>query len=189
LENAPGWQVVGMHNSRDEEEREKTVLSGDPSALLPLLQSHEGALLALCRRMLGHAEDAEDAVQETFLRAIRNLHHFQHKSQLRSWLYRIAVNICIDKRRRQRPESPLEEALLQTSHASAETEALAGLRLEQALQQLSGRRRAIFLLKEVEGWTAAEIAETLRCRTSLVYYELREAFQILSRILGSDESL
>lgn len=186
MENATGWQIVGMHNPQEEE---RAIFSGDRSTLLPLLQHHEGALLAICRRMLGHAEDAEDAVQETFLRAIRNIHHFQHRAQLRSWLYRIAVNICIDKRRRHRPETPLDETLLRANHASAETEALASLRLEQALQQLSGRRRAIFLLKEVEGWTGAEIAETLQCRTSLVYYELREAFRILSQILENDEAL
>lgn len=194
MEIVQGWQRVADRNAEKCEERDLSSpaslagdwLAGDGRALECLLSEYEGSLLALCRRMLRHTEDAEDAVQETFVRAIRSIHKFQGRSQLKSWLYRIAVNICLDQLDRRRPAAPLDDSLMAFSGRSVEAEVIGSVRLEQALDELAGRRRAIFLLKEAEGWTAEEIAESLRCRRSLVYYELREAYRILARSLRRD---
>src|SRR4051794_13519738 len=67
---------------------------GDRAALEELLALHKHPLYALCRGMLGHADDAEDAVQETFLHALRALSTFRGDAAFRSWLFRIAINIC-----------------------------------------------------------------------------------------------
>src|SRR5438552_5037953 len=76
-------------------------LTGDRSALDQLLGPHQQALVGLCYGILGHAQDAEDAVQETFLRALRALSSFRGEAAFRSWLFRIAINICSTKKRAQ----------------------------------------------------------------------------------------
>src|SRR5437667_12181057 len=83
--------------------------AGDRTALDQLLALHERPLYALCRGILGHADDAEDAVQETFLRALRALPAFRGDAAVRSWLYRIAVNVCLDRKRSHQPTEPWDE--------------------------------------------------------------------------------
>ena len=105
---ACGWQVVD--NRREAQtlwgDEIEAARRGDRTALERLLRDHEGALYSVCRGMLGNSEDAEDAVQETFLRAIRNLQWFQGKADFRTWLHRMTINHCLDQRRSRRPRRP-----------------------------------------------------------------------------------
>src|SRR6266849_5903155 len=84
-------------------------LTGDRSALDQLLGPHQQALVGLCYGILGHAQDAEDAVQETFLRALRALASFRGEAAFRSWLFRIAINICSSRKRAQHRTEPWAE--------------------------------------------------------------------------------
>jgi RNA polymerase sigma-70 factor (ECF subfamily) len=150
--------------------------AGDRAALERLLVPYERPLFALCRGILGHAEDAEDAVQETFLRALRALPAFRGEAAVRSWLYRIAVNVCLDRKRSHHATEPWDdEQTSGASHPSPERIALHHLRLTEALGALQPRQRVVLLLKELEGWSAAEIAQTVGWNEKKVYNELHRA--------------
>src|SRR5688572_15693725 len=152
-----------------------------------LLEQHRAELTAYAYRMLGSAFEAEDAVQETFLRAWRSFDRFEGRAALRSWLYRIATNVCLDmlngRERRARPmdlgpaREPVEANLNTLSEATwiqpvpdglvvpdgdpAEvTVARETIRLAfiAALQHLPARQRAVLILCEVLRWKASEVA-------------------------------
>jgi DNA-directed RNA polymerase specialized sigma24 family protein len=132
--------------------------AGDQAALEQLLTPYERPLYALCRGILGHADDAEDAVQETFLRALRALPTFRGDSAVRSWLYRIAVNICLDRKRAARPTEPWDEE-----------------QCPAAAHSRSPERIAVSHLRVLEGWSVAEIAVAMRWKEKRVYNELYRA--------------
>jgi RNA polymerase sigma-70 factor (ECF subfamily) len=150
--------------------------TGDPAALEQLLTPYERPLYALCRGILRNADDAEDAVQETFLRALRSLPAFRGDAAVRSWLYRIAVNVCLDRKRSAHPTEPWDEERWQSAPGgSPEGIALSRLRLLEALGTLVPHQRVVLLLKELEGWSAAEIAAAMRWKEKRVYNELYRA--------------
>src|SRR3984885_5823361 len=164
-----------------------------------------GELLAHCYRMLGSAEEAEDLVQETYLRAWRSFDGFEGRASVRTWLYRIATNVCLTaiERRGRRPlpsglggptldpETPLlpapevpwlqpfPDALLSGAgeDPAAVAASRAGIRLAwvAALQQLSARQRAILIFRDVLEWPAAQAAELLGTTTTAVNSGLRRA--------------
>ena len=156
--------------------------AGDRTALEQLLVPYERPLYALCRGILGHADDAEDAVQETFLRALRALPGFRGDSAVRSWLYRIAVNVCLDRKRSYQPTEPWDEdrSLTPSSSRSPESIALGRLRVMEALDALLPRQRVVLLLKELEGWSVSEIAIAMCWNEKKVYNELYKARRILA---------
>ena len=168
------------------------------------LEEQRVALTGHCHRMLGSAAEADDAVQETVLRAWRSLERFDGRASLRTWLYRIATNVCLDaladRSRRARPmelgpegsaDDPLNE--LPRTHwlepipdskalpADADPSELLVLRQSirlafvAALQHLPPRQRAALLLTEVLGWSAAEVAETLETSIAAVNSALQRA--------------
>jgi RNA polymerase sigma-70 factor (ECF subfamily) len=156
--------------------------AGDRTALEQLLMPYERPLYALCRGILGHADDAEDAVQETFLRALRALSAFRGEAAVRTWLYRIAVNVCLDRKRAHQHAEPWDEELSPavSPAGSPESIALRHLRLTEALGCLLPRQRVVLLLKELEGWSAGEIAAALRWNEKKVYNELYKARRVLA---------
>jgi len=154
------------------------------------LEQHRAALTGHCYRMMGSAADADDAVQETMVRAWRSLARFEERSSLRTWLYRIATRVCIDlladRMPRVRPMEigpvgsvedpltalpasswiePIPDALAVPSDADPSERAVLrqSIRLAfvSALQHLPPRQRAVLLLSEVLGWSATEIAACL----------------------------
>jgi RNA polymerase sigma-70 factor, ECF subfamily len=162
--------------------------AGDPAALERLVARHKRPLFALCYGFLGHAEDAEDAVQETFLRALRALPRFRGDATLRTWLFRIAVNTCLNwKRDRSRDPASDRAGALDEDYSptllatdSPETIALRHLQVLEALRALLPRHRAILLLKEREGWSLAEIAAALGWKEKRVERELSRARHALA---------
>jgi len=148
--------------------------AGDPAALEQLLALHKRSLYALCRGILGHADDAEDAVQETFLRALRGLPRFREDASFRTWLFRIAVNLCLDWKASRRPAEPWDEEEESRALAAPSPEAIAlrRMRVNDALGSLLPRHRALILLKVREGWSVAEIAAALRWKEKRVLWNL-----------------
>jgi RNA polymerase sigma-70 factor, ECF subfamily len=157
--------------------------AGDEAALDQLLALHERPLLAFCRGILRHAEDAEDAAQETFVRALRALPRFQlGRAVFRTWLFRIAVNVCLNWKRDRRPTEPWNEDQPGGSHRAASPEAIAleRLRVTEALSILPPRHRVIFLLRVVEGWSVAEIGAVMDWKPKRVQNEMYKARRALA---------
>jgi len=160
------------------------------------LEQYRRELTGYCYRMLGSAFEAEDAVQETMLRAWRSLDRFEGRSALKSWLYRIATNVCYDqlggRERRARPMDlgpavePLFENLaelpevtwitpLPTPDELAEQRETLRLAFVAALQHLPPKQRAALILCEVLKWQASEAAELLETSVASVNSALQRA--------------
>jgi RNA polymerase sigma-70 factor (ECF subfamily) len=156
--------------------------AGDAAALEQLLGLHKAPLYALCRGILGHVDDAQDAVQETYLRALRALPRFRGDSHFRTWLFRIAINVCLKWKATHHPTEPWDEEWSHTPAAVASPEAVAlrHLRVMEALSCLTPRHRAILLLKELEGWSMAEIAASMGWNEKRVDNELYKARRALA---------
>jgi RNA polymerase sigma-70 factor (ECF subfamily) len=194
-------------NRADTEARERRLLeqarSGDEDAFRRLVEPHRNDLYAHCYRMLGSVHDADDALQDAFLRAWRGLAKFEGRSSLRSWLFRITTNACLDQiaRRPKRvlpnehgpasgPDGDLGEPLsesvwlepfaedqIEDVHAGPEA------RYEQresielafiaALQHLPATQRAVLILRDVLGFSAQETAEVLETTVPSVNGALR----------------
>jgi RNA polymerase sigma-70 factor (ECF subfamily) len=167
------------------------------------LEQHRSELTAYCYRMLGSPFDAEDAVQDTLVRAWRNIERFEGRAALRSWLYRIATNVCLDMlkagKRRARPMDlgPAQEPLLENlnvpteitwiepmpdpADAAVEHETIR-LAFVAALQHLPPRQRAVLILCEVLKWQSSEAAELLDTSVASVNSALQRARATLATV-------
>src|SRR5213083_145701 len=201
--------------SRQERHLLAAARGGDEDAYRRLVEPRHAELHAHCYRMLGSVHDAEDALQDALLRAWRGISRFEGRSSLRSWLYRIATNTCLDviARRPKRvlpidygpaadphdgPGEPLVESvwmepypdeLLGVEDGFAAPEA----RYEQreaielafiaALQHLPATQRAVLILREVLGFSGAEVAEALETTPASVYSALQRAHRTVEERL------
>ena len=182
------------------------------------LEQYRPQLIAHCYRMLGSPFEAEDAVQETLVRAWRGAERFEGRSAVRSWLYRIATNVCLDmvrsSQRRARPmdlgpaRAPIESNLYIPAEARwvepipdsiivaaedpaevAEARESVRLALVAALQHLPARQRAVLILREVLHWGASEVAELLDTTVASVNSALQRARATLaSRNLSASDA-
>jgi RNA polymerase sigma-70 factor (ECF subfamily) len=179
-------------------------------ATYDLVEPYRAELLAHCYRMLGSAQDAEDALQDALTNAWRGLPRFEGRSSLRSWLYKIATNACLKliERRPARvlpleygpasepgsgPAEPLVESVWVEPYPDArlglEAEAGPEARYEQresvelafvaALQHLPARQRAVLILRDVLGFTGAEVAVALDTNPDAVYSTLQRAHRAI----------
>jgi RNA polymerase sigma-70 factor, ECF subfamily len=176
------------------------------------LEQHRGELTGFCYRMLGSSFEAEDAVQEAMVRAWRGFDRFEGRAALRSWLYRIATNVCLDmlKGRQRRalpmdlvssssgdgeagprlPESkwvqpiPDGRALPATEDPADVAESRESIRIAfiTALQHLPARQRAVLILREVLRWKASEVAELLDTSVVSVNSALQRARATLADV-------
>jgi RNA polymerase sigma-70 factor (ECF subfamily) len=143
-------------------------LDGDPAAFEAVYRTHAGRLLGLVSRMLGPAPEAEDVLQEIFITAHRKLSGFRGDSSLGTWLYRIAVNQCLDhlRSRGARMASVTEsldrvEAREPAAASPIVPTAISRIDLERAIAQLPPGCRAAFVLHDVEGRDHQEVARAL----------------------------
>jgi RNA polymerase sigma-70 factor, ECF subfamily len=183
MEDLQGWCAVAERSEGPVAEIDllQAGRAGDRRALEQLVALHKQTLFALCHSILGHAEDAEDAVQETFLRALRALPHFRGEAAFRTWLLRIALNVCLNWKRDRRPTEPWDDAhpLTPPEADSPETIALRHLQMREALNALRPHYRVVFLLKEREGWSMAEIGAALQWSEKRVENSLYQARRAL----------
>lgn len=171
---------------------------GNQLAFRALVERHSRSLFRLAFRMTGNEQDAEDMVQETFLRAYKQLHRFDGRAAFGTWLYRIGANCCLDllRARRLRKElscsaaEPEEGPNLLENVVSPEPDPerltrsgqLAGL-LGPALEQLSDTERTAFVLRHYEGHDIEEIARVLGVNKGAAKHSVFRAVQKLRRVL------
>jgi RNA polymerase sigma-70 factor (TIGR02960 family) len=183
-------------------------IAGDEQAFAALTQRHRRELHVHCYRMLASFDEAEDAVQETFLNAWRGRSRLDGGAQFRAWLYRIATNVCLDMMRRssRRPAGPgsaaevpwiqpYPDALLDQAAPADEQPEAAVIRRETislaflaALQVLPPRQRAALIARDVLGWPASETAAALGTSVAAANSALQRARATMQSHLPPDRA-
>ncbi len=164
---------------------------GDMVCFEALVARKTPAVVSLARRIVGNGEDARDVAQMVFLRVWGEIHRYDERYSLNTWLYRIATNLSIDflrsVRSRERAHGASlhlvrerEEATASDAMRTAEDRELARL-FEIVSDRLSGKQKAVFVLKEMEDFDTSDIADILGCGESTVRNHLFNARRILRR--------
>jgi RNA polymerase sigma-70 factor (ECF subfamily) len=154
------------------------VRSGDTTAFQRIVDGTSEKLVRLAARMLGNVVDAEDVVQEAYVKAYRALTtgEFDGRANVSTWLYRIVTNQAIDAMRgRARRPKPTDTADESTSDLASAEQKLALAELSDWMSELPPDQRATLVLKAVEGMTSPEIAEVLQCSEGAVEQRLVRA--------------
>jgi len=168
--------------------------NGDTSVFEEILLTYQDKIYNLCRYMLGGTHDAEDATQDVFFKAYQNLNKFKPDSSLYTWLYRIAVNTCIDYRRKPFFESLFKKSkegdvfVVDQPSDSPSPERLYGSKeisnaIQLALGRLSEKLRTVIVLKEIEGLSYEEISEVLDVSIGTVKSRISRAREELKKLL------
>lgn len=172
-------------------------LAGDQEAFRPLVERYSRRLFRLAFRMTGNENEAEELVQETFLRAYRNLRRFEARSNFGTWLYRICANCSLDQLRKRRsrsdfqelddPQGNLSASDLPNPSPSPERLLLSTEmrdHMEAAIGQLTLTERTAFALRHHEGLSIEEISEVLGLRTSAAKNAVFRGVQKLRKALA-----
>jgi RNA polymerase sigma-70 factor (ECF subfamily) len=174
---------------------------GEPEAFARLVALHEGMVFNLAARLLGEVEEARDVAQNVFLHVYRKLGQFRGHSALKTWIYRITVNQCHNRRRwwqsrHREKEEPLDEVAAgpqagrladrrpQASPFDQTRRRERARRVQEGLLKLSFQHRSVLVLREIEGLSCEEIAETLGVAGGTVKSRLSRAREALRRQLG-----
>jgi RNA polymerase sigma-70 factor (ECF subfamily) len=177
--------------ARNEQALVRRIQDGDRRAFEELLDAYEARVYRLALRFTGNVADAEDVTQEIFLGVYKSLAHFRGDSRLGTWIYRVAMNHCLEYRRKRRLESvPLEEELMlavqdwrEDPAQSADKQELSA-RVEAAINALSPQQRDVVVLHELQGLTYQEVAAALDVPVGTVKSRLSNAFRRLREQLG-----
>ena len=176
---------------------------GDDTAFEAIVRAHSGRLLSVARRFLGNNEDAQDAVQDAFIRAYKAIHTFEARAQLHTWLHRILVNTALMKlrERRRRPTESIEDLLpnyttnghqavasRDWSDAVLERKETAAI-VREAIAMLPDQYREVLVLRDIEEKDTAEAAEILGTTSNVVKVRLHRARQALRSLLDREFQL
>jgi RNA polymerase sigma-70 factor (ECF subfamily) len=161
-------------------------LRGDASAFDAIVKRYERVLFSLAHRMLGDYEDARDATQNAFVRAYEGLESYDPERRFFSWLYRIAINECLNLKRAQRPNDPLPEDM-QAAEAEGPLQAVANLErsewIDAALVRLSEEHRLVVALRHFADLSYTEMSDVLGLPEKTVKSRLFEARHRLAGLL------
>ena len=163
-------------------------LGGDPGAFEPVVRRYERVLFRVALRLTGDYEDARDATQNAFVKAFEQLHRYDGKHRFFSWIYRIAVNECLNLRRSRRPEEALTETFAEVdTHPGPFEEAEraeARSRIDGAMAQLSFEYREVIALRHFGDLSYEEMAEAIGVPEKTVKSRLFSARHRLAGLLG-----
>jgi RNA polymerase sigma-70 factor, ECF subfamily len=190
---APESPVVRFPPDTGDAELVAACLEGQAGAFDLVVERHQRAVYQLCYRFVGNHEDASDLTQDVFLRAYRGLRNFRGQSSLGTWLYRIGVNVCLNRLSVQAPRTePIEErqhvdmnreraddGVLRTERAA---------RVRAAIAQLPRKQRAALILRMYHDMAHHEIAAALGSSVGAVKANVFHALQNLKKMLGDEVS-
>ena len=174
--------------------------AGDPDAYETVVRIHGGRLLSVARRFLPNNEDAQDAVQEAFIKAFRAIGTFEERAQLHTWLHRILVNTALMKirSRKRRPEESIDDLLPtfqadghQTTESRDWSDAIferkeTAAMVRRAIAQLPDHYRVVLTLRDIEERDTMETAAALGTTTTVVKVRLHRARQALRTLLDRE---
>ena len=186
--------VDGAFRSAADSDLVARAAAGDASAFHALVERHRAMVYRVAYQFAGNHHDAEDIAQDVFIKVYRSLDRFRYDAQLTSWLYRIAMNACIDHRRRQAPagwapftEDAEQKMLNAPEERPGPEDAAYGLQLGEVLQaeiaRLPAGQRLIFTMRHHEGLKLCEIAEGLGLAEGTVKRQLHAAVHRLRAAL------
>lgn len=168
--------------SQHQEDREivKRSLAGDERAMQEMFERHHKKIYAMALRLTGSVSDAEDVVQETFIRAFKHLKTFHGDSRLSTWLCRIAINQSRDVFKKQARTVPERDVAVEPG----QKDALAKVRLERALRVLPAGYREVLVMHDVIGMGHKEIAEVLKTAEGTSKSQLHKARARMRELLS-----
>jgi RNA polymerase sigma-70 factor (ECF subfamily) len=167
-------------------------LRGEPGAFDVVVHRHQRAVYQLCYRFVSNHEDASDLTQDVFIRAYRGLKKFRGQSSLGTWLYRIGVNVCLN---RLSVKTPAMEPIEERQHIDARGESAPdqmvrterATRVRAAIAQLPRKQRAALILRMYHDMAHQEIARALGSSVGAVKANVFHALQNLKRMLGDED--
>ena len=183
-------QKAQILNLDDDFSLVKRFIDGDESAFAVLVQRHKEKVRNIVYLTMSSSNSVDDIAQDVFLTVYRNLNNFRFESQFTTWLYRITVNKCKDYMRKIKIRNiftPLKEAEEKTDDISApESNDIKGI-VQKAIGKLPEKLRIPLLLKDIEGMSYQEIAETVQCEIGTVKSRIFRAREGLKNILSPYE--
>lgn len=172
------------------------VLAGDKDVFGDLVERHSRSLFRVAYRLLGNEEDADEAVQETFLKAYKALERFERRSNFGTWIYRIAINCSLDLRQKklpgravqiaEEPEPESNEVQVAAEGVTAEQVVFGhqvSHKIQKAMSQLTQTERTAFVLRHMEGKSIEEIAKVLGLKENSTKNSIFRAVQKMRRAL------
>jgi RNA polymerase sigma-70 factor, ECF subfamily len=175
-----------MAEPDDDEELARRAAHGERDALETLLALHLDRIHAICRRVLGHPEDALDATQEALIAIARGINRFDGRSRFTTWMYRVATNAALDEARRRRRRPLASEHLPEVATVADPGEAVAArLDVDAALATLPADYRAAVALRDLGGLDYAEIASVLEIPIGTVRSRIARGRGILADRIGN----
>jgi len=167
----------------------KRALNGDISAFEELVSSNEKRIYNLCLRMMKNEQDAQDMAQEALLKAWRSLRKFNLKAAFSTWLYKIAINTCLDELRKRKNNTQSIEEMSEKGHTIQDDKAQnftddSDLKygITQAMEKLESKEKLIIVLKDVQGYSYEEISSILSCPVGTVRSRLSRSRKKLANI-------
>jgi RNA polymerase sigma-70 factor (ECF subfamily) len=192
---AAGAQTMGPAEPAladlDERDLVEACLGGQPAAFDLIVERHRRSVYLLCYRFVSNHEDASDLSQDVFLRAYRGLRSFRGQSSLATWLYRIGVNVCLN---RVSAKKPLSESMEDRQFVDERTESASerllrderGARVRAAIAQLPRKQRVTLVLRMYHEMSHQEIADVLGSSVGAVKANFFHALGNLKKMLGSE---
>jgi RNA polymerase sigma-70 factor (ECF subfamily) len=163
------------------------VRAGNRDAFRFLVERYSRSVFRLGYRMTGNEQDAEDVVQEAFLRAFKQLNRYESRSSFSTWLYRIAANYSLDLIRARRSSDSVEDVTLTEPSANPER-LMSSVRVQEtvdaALESLTQQERTAFVLRHYEGLSIEEISGTLGINNNAAKHSVFRAVQKLRKVLA-----
>jgi RNA polymerase sigma-70 factor (ECF subfamily) len=177
----------------DEQALVEACLANLPGAFDLIVERHRRPIYSLCYRFVGNHEDASDLSQDVFLRAYRGLRSFRGQSSLGTWLYRIGVNVCLNRVSARAPAvESIDERQIVDDRAEAPSEAILraerGARVRAAIARLPRKQRATLILRTYHEMSHQEIADALGSSVGAVKANFFHALGSLKKILGDEDA-